>query len=214
MIRATSTLLLLVSLGASPSSAEAPPYHAREITGQVVDAHSGKPIKSAVVAAMWLLSSTAPFAHEKYHQRLEIREVRTDSAGKFRIPAWGPRALPELSKIDETQPRLGVFKQGYRQHWIKGYDDISSARGTIRLVPFDGNAEARASSASAFLTLLARGSREALVVDWQNYPMTAVAVYRELDDLYRQGLKEGFVPNLPPRKYLTEEQRELLRRYE
>jgi hypothetical protein len=80
--------------------------HARwTITGQVVDADTGKPIEGAAVAIDWWEPLFGPPGLSATRD-LEIAESVSDAQGYFRVPKY---SLFGLGK----QYRMAVYKQGY-----------------------------------------------------------------------------------------------------
>jgi len=93
-------------------------YWADEIEGVVVDAATGAPLAEAIVVSLWTLekplhSGTAGVVH--------IAETTTGSDGRYKLPAWGPKAA-WYGAMDKFEPRLNVFKAGY-ELWSRGDGD-------------------------------------------------------------------------------------------
>ena len=73
------------------------------ITGQVVDAETGKPIEKAAVHIEWLKSGSGPPGLAGY-ERVEVAEDLTDAQGRFKAPNYST-----LFK----DYRMAVYKKGY-----------------------------------------------------------------------------------------------------
>jgi len=69
----------------------------------------GKPVAGAIVVVSWDLHK----ALTNYPLGpLMVAEAVTDSAGRFRIPAWGPLHPPEGS-LNGSQPTVRIFRRGF-----------------------------------------------------------------------------------------------------
>src|SRR5713226_1070072 len=110
-------LSLLAMLLPARGWAQSLMYSSKEIRGQAVDADTNQPIEGAVVVVTWLLSPTM-WGHESYDKRLHIAEVVTDASGQYIVPAWGPKVLPPFSELDDTNPRLAIYKNSYKAKWL------------------------------------------------------------------------------------------------
>lgn len=73
------------------------------ITGQVVDAETGKPIEKAAVHIEWLKSGSGPPGLAGY-ERVEVAEDLTDAQGRFKIPKYSTW-FKDYS--------MAVYKKGY-----------------------------------------------------------------------------------------------------
>jgi hypothetical protein len=73
------------------------------ITGQVVDAETGKPIAKAAVHIEWWKSGSGPPGLAGY-ERVEVAEDLTDAQGRFKVPKYST-----LFK----DYRMAVYKKGY-----------------------------------------------------------------------------------------------------
>lgn len=98
-------LALVVSTGACGTL-----FHsAKEIRGQVMDEETGKPLEGVIVVAQW-----RPYYPPAGHSGvIHVYEALTDSEGRYRIPAWGPKPVPAGAEIRHLDPELRFFKSGY-----------------------------------------------------------------------------------------------------
>jgi hypothetical protein len=212
-------VLIAVGLSSSVCRAQSLVYSSKELHGQVVETETGQSVEGAVVVASWLLSPTI-WGHEQYHKRLHIVETVTDAEGRFVIPAWGPKLLPPLTALDETNPRLAVFKSEYRPKFLSNKNkqttttlDADWNGQVVQLARFQSTTEEEARYIEAFYDELSRGHDD-LLRDWKNYPRATLAVYRESQRLRSRGLKPGYFALVPNIERLNKADRELLRRYE
>mgnify|MGYP000967019933 CR=1 FL=1 len=95
------------------------PQHWDAIEGQVVDAKTQQPIEGAVVVAAWSLSKWG-LTHPIEIGTLMAIEVRTDAAGRYRIPKWGPRDHKE-GYLDAKSPQVFIVKAGYQPAMRDGW---------------------------------------------------------------------------------------------
>lgn len=199
-------------------------YWSDEIRGQVVDAETGKPIERAIVIATWLLSPTL-MGHEQYHKRLHIVEVVTDAGGQYVVPGWGPKLRPPGTILDNTNPRLAIFKSDYTPAWRDNEQMLiqqtpANAHLTsrwqgqvIKLERFQGTIEKEADYIGSFYGGLDRGAKDE-GRDWKNYPRSTLAVNQEMQRLRTMGLKPGYFGSVPDIRYMTKADQEFLRSFE
>jgi hypothetical protein len=76
--------------------------NASPITGQILDAHTGKPISKAIVLVVWMFAEGAPGL--VYSELVGVRETETDSEGRFTVP--------NLDGL-QTERRVLVYKPGH-----------------------------------------------------------------------------------------------------
>jgi hypothetical protein len=97
-----------------PDAAMAQPaaYSAEPIRGRVVDAETRQPLEGVHVVAQWILQTG--ILHGRTVERLHILETVTDATGAYRLPGWGPKPRPALSRLETSDPLLTFFKPGYR----------------------------------------------------------------------------------------------------
>jgi hypothetical protein len=196
-------------------------YSSPEIRGEVLDADTGAPVPKVIVVGLWIMSPTV-IGSSDYNKRLNLIEVATDEAGTFVLPAWGPKLVPLGETIDGTNPRLAVFKHGYRTEWLlnmpswleRPKTDPPRTYWTIKLEPFTGTLEQEAFNCSAFYErLIPEIDDPDDQEDWKHYPLTTAAVEKEMQQLESRGLKPGHRPyRLPRIELLSPSDRELLTR--
>ena len=104
---------LYVLLTAASLQACATTYSAKPITATVVDAETGQPIEGVSVVAHWVLHGPTWVSAAD----LELTEAVTDKDGRFHIPGWGPKSipndLPRGTRLGNSDPGLILFKSGY-----------------------------------------------------------------------------------------------------
>lgn len=111
--------LLLVALpmaGCSGPIVLPTSYHSPAIAATVVDARTQVPVGDALVVALWPLKRFEHYGLEGTSYRhsgyLKLIEVRTDAAGRFALPAWGPVRVSG-QRLDAVAPQFVVVKEGY-----------------------------------------------------------------------------------------------------
>lgn len=110
----------------------APPlYSSAPISGTVVDRNTGSPVEGAVVTAIWRKVDNRVGS---WNGIFLVRETRTDAAGAFTIPRWGPRTRPASAFLDRRDPELWVLREGY----VVGYFDNDGVSDV--LLPIDASA--------------------------------------------------------------------------
>jgi hypothetical protein len=215
-----STLLVLLT-GCTPILAQPLMYSADAIHGSVVDAETGQPLPDVAVVAFWWLSPTI-WGHEQYHKRLHIIEVVTDAAGQYVVPAWGPKPCPPGSILDNSNPQLSFFKNGYTPTWrnnapLQTEQPPASAHVTskwdgavIKLEQFQGTIEKERRWLSSYEGSLRRGGGDEWW-DWKNYPHTMLELIEAVQRLKASGLKPGYGPAFPSDAAFEKTVREFLR---
>ena len=187
-----------------------------------MDADTGAPLHKVIVVGLWTMSPTV-IGSEPYNKRLNLIEVMTDEAGKFVLPAWGPKLLPPGETSDGTNPRLAVFKHGYRTAWLLNMPtwleqpktDPPRTQWAIKLEPFTGTLEQAAYNYDAFYMRLTRPLDDPDDPnDWKHFPMATAAVEKEMQYLKERGVKSADHPlGLPRIELISPADRELLERY-
>lgn len=222
--------IMPVFIGASPACADADSdlYTAKAIEVRVVDAEIGKPLAGVIVVLNWELvdSSRLPAG------QLTIAETVTDEDGKFSFPAWGPKALPPNSRIDQKAPQLLLFKEGFQYRRFVNPVTASAGRPSaldaawngkiiemwrlpedaiVRLGP-DRVVSKRSLSFNGLsfsLGWLYRGRD----CEWKQVPRMIAAIHRTRQEFERQGLRTDLksIDDLPrsdkcgsPRDYLKD----------
>ncbi len=132
-------LLLLSVVLCLPSSAEAQQkYRTEEISSQVVDSVSGKPIEGVVLLAIWGIGATEKAFEGKdtsdssladLAKTLCVQEAVTDEKGRYLIPSKGPFVIPEHWLVSESNPTVLGLKPGYHLLLMHKRKPIPSAQG-------------------------------------------------------------------------------------
>lgn len=169
-----------------------PVYFAASIRGRVVDADTQKPIAGTIIVAQWI-AYVAGIGHGDHRLRLHIVEVVTDQNGEYTISGWGPRLRLPFSELDNLDPQLSIFKNGYYPTTLTNFRDSTAMirvsdwdQKTISLRPFDGKLEQYADHLRILSTGLAHEDRE-----WKAFPRMVLALYQEQERLRGMGLKPG-----------------------
>ena len=181
-------------------------YSSKEIRGQAVDADTNRPIEGAVVVVTWLLSPTM-WGHESYDKRLHIAEVVTEASGQYIVPAWGPKVLPPFSELDDTNPRLAIYKNSYKPKWLHNEShqtgpvlDADWNGQVIKLERFQGTIEQEAWTINSFYGGLQRAHDEDERWDWTHYPRAILEICEAMHRLKALGVKPGYGPVFPGRE--------------
>lgn len=92
-------------------------YSAPAITGQVVDAKTGKPMAGAIVQASWVLEPEEAAGESAEPRRLLVQQARSDTRGRYRIPAWpeNQQTPPGWRLKPGQDPVLRVYAARYRR---------------------------------------------------------------------------------------------------
>lgn len=182
---------LAVAMGAAPPDTQSQPatYSAAAIRGWVVDAETRAPLGGVHVVAQWILQTG--MLHGRTVERLHILETVTDASGEYRLPGWGPKARPPLSRLETSDPLLTFFRPGYRPLDRSNSDPhdrpLRTSRWdgkTIALEPFRGTPDEWARRLWSVQNVLgwgqlAEGSTGAPTDLWRHYPEVVLAVLRE-----------------------------------
>lgn len=102
-------------------------YRSPAISATVVDAATRAPVGDAVVVALWELKRFEGYsgdggAYYRHSGFLKLVETRTDAAGAFTFPAWGPVRVSRM-RLDAIAPLLIVYKRGH------GWGTFANVRG-------------------------------------------------------------------------------------
>jgi hypothetical protein len=115
-------------------------YRTGPITATVVDSITGAPVEGAHVVVVWTVehhvTKLAIYGESNtYFGLLTEMEAITDSNGSFHIPAWDSSVFPDGPQggdVGPSQPRIYLFKSGYRTNVVgnNGFD------GKYRVTPY------------------------------------------------------------------------------
>jgi hypothetical protein len=173
-----------------PATSQPEAYSGAPIHGWVVDAETQQPLTGVHVVAQWILN-TGMFLHAERIQRLHILETVTDAKGEYRIPGWGPKPRPPLSRLETADPRLTFFKPGYRPLDRSNNDPHDRPERTSRwdgkripLEPFRGTAEEWALALAGAQSAIAWGDQMNSVPPrvndyWRGCPRIVLAIIQQ-----------------------------------
>ncbi len=88
------------------AAAQSGAFTARPISGVVLDDASGQPLANTSIIAFWM------GRHQDRDVPLHMAEATSDRGGRFTIPAWAPRQMPDAPAPEG--PLLFAFMPGYR----------------------------------------------------------------------------------------------------
>lgn len=192
-----------------------PIYFAKEMRGQIVDAETGKPIEGTVIVAQWI-SYVVGIGHGGHNLRIHITETVTDKDGRYVIPGWGPKLRLPLTDLDHLDPRLSIFKSGYRpEELVNKRDRSSMVRSSdwngkvIKLERFQGALEKHASLLSSLYIGLEREER-----DWKYYPRMLLALMHEIRKLESMGLSPKYGHSVPSIRNFSKPDQDWLKGFE
>jgi hypothetical protein len=172
-----------------PDAAMAQPaaYSAEPIRGRVVDAETRQLLEGVHVVAQWILQTG--ILHGRTVERLHILETVTDATGAYRLPGWGPKPRPALSRLETSDPLLTFFKPGYRPLDRSNNEmhdrPVRTSRWdgkTIALEPFRGSPEEWVDSLQHVQVRLrwGRSTDSGQVNDhWRHFPRIVLRVLEE-----------------------------------
>ena len=121
------------------------PLYGGPVGGVVLAATTSEPIPNAFVIVKWRGSVGGGIVHGPRYVCYHVAVARTDSDGKFYVPAWfhdvifgqGPDWLASVNALSMAQPvEFTAYKSGYaatNQYPVARGEDIS-----IKLEPFQG----------------------------------------------------------------------------
>lgn len=199
-------LLFVVLLGTAsglPACATPLTYSAEPIEAWVVDAETKQPLEGVIVTANWELRGGPSPGGSTPAGQLMVMEAVTDKNGRFHFPAWEPKLRLPLTELHNHDPRLLLFKSGYRyaelaneRRYISRPETIlepvrrSDWNGkTIELKPFKGTMEEWAehvySLGSDIYYDFARGKD----CNWKKIPRILTALHKMSLYFDAQGVK-------------------------
>jgi hypothetical protein len=197
-----SLLFILVTL-ILPLQACATNYSAEPIQAQVVDSETKQPLAGVNVVANWQLEGGLEGGTNL--GQMMVMETVTDSAGHFRFPAWGPKAMPsgypleyQNARLKNMDPQLLLFKSGYSYLALYNHKTAKQMGGkepyvrtsdwngkTIELREFKGNLEDYAAEFSFLenrlddVAILDYAELPQYECKWKEIPLMIIAVDRE-----------------------------------
>ena len=198
MKRRVAALCAAVALGGC--SALGFTYSGAPISGKVVDADTGEPLEGVNVVAQWEMED---LRSERYAGDLLIMEAVTDGKGEYRLPGWGPLAVPAdrfpgRRLRQGNAPTLLFFKSGYRPdallselypiptHMGDGGESHRTSKWdgkTIPLKKFEGPIKEYASLVSG-----AFGGLSLQKCQWKSIPRAIVTMTKEQEKLAKLGV--------------------------
>jgi hypothetical protein len=115
-------MLVIVVLACVPvcSARILPIYWSEPTTARVVVDGVGDPVPGVVVVAAWTFTGF----HNTPSLTFEITETVTDEQGRFHIPGWGPRVVWPWQVFEDLDPRLLLFKPGFKPRVLKNGDPM------------------------------------------------------------------------------------------
>lgn len=112
-------------------------FHDSEITGQVIDAETKRPIEGAVVV---MILSLTQIASEGFGGYAKIIETATDLDGKFTVPGWISFKPWRFDSVThEMGPKIVVYKPGYRVFSTHLKRDATMSRKALGTVDYLNN---------------------------------------------------------------------------
>lgn len=133
------TLLLLSLILIQSSSAETQQsYRTGEISGQVVDSVSGKPVEGVVLLAIWGIGATEKAFEGKATTNISltdmaktlcVQEAVTDEKGRYLIPSKGPFVISKYWLVPESSPTVLGLKPGYHLLWMDKRKSMPLSQG-------------------------------------------------------------------------------------
>ena len=195
---AARTLGFLLALLLLPQPCLAFMYRAESVEGWVVDGETGKPLQDVVVVAYWQLKGGLEGGNPI--GQLHIFEAQTDQAGRYFVPAWGPRFAFSGTLRNES-PGLVFFKPGYRfraldNKWFPGRDSsLSDWNGkAVRLHSFEGTAVEYSKSLSPLSdTLWGVGHVWGEPCGWKSFPRMLRAIDAQDSAFRRAGISHASI---------------------
>jgi hypothetical protein len=210
-------LFILIAL-ILPLPACATNYSAESIQARVVDSETKQPLAGVNVVANWQLEGGLEGGTNL--GQMMVMETVTDSAGQFRFPAWGPKAMPsgyplvyQNARLQDMDPQLLLFKSGY--NYLALYNDktweqkrstglsvrTSDWNGkTIEMRKFKGSLEGYAGDLhflKSFLEGVAILVPTALPRDycgWKRIPLMILATHKQNEIFKTENVRTPFSP--------------------
>jgi hypothetical protein len=201
--------ILLLQACASPI------YYARQVHGQVVDDETEKPLEDAIIVAQWILFHKG--LGESWHKaRLRVVETVTDKKGHYTIPGSPLIRLLPFTELDRYDPKLSIFKKGYRPtSFINKKDRSGPIRSSdwngkfLRLKRPPASIEKQANKLGIFFNGIYKGGGK---IEWRHFPRMLLAMYEEIQRFDLTTVDPILLPNVPDinkfsatdKKYLEE----------
>jgi hypothetical protein len=175
-----------------------PLYSAESIEAWVVDEDTGQPLEGVIVAAHWEL--IGPFESYPVGQMM-VMETVTDANGHLFFPAWGPKPRPLEGHLDNADPRLLLFKSGYKALWLENEVREKSSHSavrrsvwngqTIKLEKFEGSLEQYAQHLGTLDNIWLNFAFFHHDCSWKYIPHMLVAMHREKMRFKEKGLRDS-----------------------
>jgi hypothetical protein len=154
------------------------------MSGRVVDADTGKPIPGVIVVVNWRIVASSPAGDATIGQ-LHITETITDSKGRYRFSAWGPKVL-FFGHLDSGAPRAIYFKDGYKyvikdnsERLFQHAPEFPDPHGdVIKLVKFSGSKLEYAKHVKLLDNETTYSFRYGKKCEWKKVPRLLVALER------------------------------------
>jgi len=168
------------------------PFGSGGVSGQVLDAVSGRPIDGVIVVARWNWEEFHPAYWERsagfddHGEVLAIHEVVTDANGRFHTPAWGP-IVRGNGRLQFDAPSVFLFKSGYEPLTVTG----NAAGDTIRLRAASGPAEDLAKRIADMQVRRDPRFRAPAGLHWQDDTDVWKAMPRMIHALHREKIRLG-----------------------
>ena len=193
-------VLLLIGVILLLQACAPPVYYARQIHGQVIDAQTGEPIERAIIVAQWILFHQG--LGDSWHKsRLRVVETVTDKNGYYTISGSPMVRIIPFTELDRYDPKLSVFKKGYRpSSFINKKDRNSPIRSSdwdgkiLRLKLPTASIEKQANKLGIFFNGIYKGGGK---IEWRNFPRMLLAMYEETQRFKVKGIDPMLLPSVP-----------------
>ena len=192
-------------------------YSAAPVTGQVVDAETGKPVAGVNVVAHWQfeggMEGGTPIG------AVMVMEAETDANGRYHFPAWGPKQFRKPfgvyanARIKGAAPELIFFKSAYLSERERndGTIELDPAMmrsvwdgKTIKLQPFRGTSARYATTLWGLSSELSGATASInptcsawihcpAACQWQNIPKMIRAVGRQYKAFEAEGIRDSSI---------------------
>lgn len=193
-----------------------PVYVAKDIHGQVIDEETGRPVADAIVVARWGLRQEVVPGFAYSDGSLKIIETATDGNGRYSISGWGPIPRPPFHFLDDADPELIVFKNGYDALGLGNRTLEAPNSAIVRTSMWDGKVlklqrpkgtpEDQANRLSSAYTSLWMSASQL-----RSFPKLFLAMNAERKRLISMGIRPEYAVGLPDLEGLDEKHREILR---